>query len=71
VGLCATAVALTIGVVYGTTSGFIGGKVDAVMMRIVDIIFALPFTVFRHPADGVLRAESSCSCSPRSALCNG
>jgi oligopeptide transport system permease protein len=37
---------LTIGVVYGTTSGFIGGKVDAVMMRIVDIIFALPFTVF-------------------------
>jgi len=46
VGLCATAVALTIGVVYGTTSGFIGGKVDAVMMRIVDIIFALPFTVF-------------------------
>jgi oligopeptide transport system permease protein len=46
VGLCATAVALTIGVVYGTTSGFIGGKVDAIMMRIVDIIFALPFTVF-------------------------
>ncbi|CAN5601528.1 ABC transporter permease subunit [soil metagenome] len=46
VGLCATAVALTIGVIYGTTSGFIGGKVDAVMMRIVDIIFALPFTVF-------------------------
>jgi len=46
VGLCATAVALTIGVLYGTTAGFLGGKVDAVMMRIVDIIFALPFTVF-------------------------
>ena len=46
VGLCATAVALTIGVIYGTTSGFLGGKVDVVMMRIVDIIFALPFTVF-------------------------
>ncbi len=46
VGLCATAVALTIGVLYGTTAGFIGGRVDAVMMRIVDIIFALPFTVF-------------------------
>ena len=46
VGLCATAVALTIGVIYGTTAGFIGGRVDAVMMRIVDIIFALPFTVF-------------------------
>ena len=46
VGLCATAVALTIGVFYGTVSGFIGGKVDALMMRIVDIIYALPFTVF-------------------------
>lgn len=46
VGLCATAVALTIGVIYGTVSGFIGGKIDALMMRIVDIIYALPFTVF-------------------------
>jgi len=46
VGLCATAVALTIGVLYGTVAGFVGGKLDAVMMRIVDIIFALPFTVF-------------------------
>lgn len=46
VGLCATAVALTIGVLYGTISGFLGGKVDVFMMRIVDIIFALPFTVF-------------------------
>jgi oligopeptide transport system permease protein len=46
VGLCATAVALTIGVFYGTLSGFLGGKVDAVMMRVVDIIYALPFTVF-------------------------
>jgi len=46
VGLCATAVALTIGVLYGTVAGFLGGKVDAFMMRIVDVIFALPFTVF-------------------------
>ena len=46
VGLCATGVALTIGVLYGTVSGFLGGKVDALMMRIVDVIFALPFTVF-------------------------
>jgi oligopeptide transport system permease protein len=46
VGVCATGVALTIGVLYGTVSGFLGGKVDAVMMRIVDVIFALPFTVF-------------------------
>ena len=46
VGICATAVALTIGVLYGTISGFVGGKTDAFMMRVVDIIFALPFTVF-------------------------
>ncbi|MDQ2824936.1 MAG: ABC transporter permease [Verrucomicrobiota bacterium] len=46
VGLCATAVALVIGVIYGAISGFLGGKIDIFMMRIVDIIFALPFTVF-------------------------
>lgn len=46
VGLCATFVALTIGVIYGATAGFFGGKTDAVMMRIVDIMYALPFTIF-------------------------
>ncbi len=46
VGLLATAVSLTIGVVYGAVSGFIGGKTDSLMMRFVDILYALPFTVF-------------------------
>ena len=46
IGLVATTVSLTIGVLYGTLSGFIGGKVDAVMMRLVDILYALPFTIF-------------------------
>lgn len=46
VGLCATLVALTIGVVYGAIAGYLGGKTDAVMMRLVDIIYALPFTIF-------------------------
>lgn len=46
VGLVATLVALVIGVTYGAISGYAGGKVDAVMMRIVDIIYALPFTIF-------------------------
>jgi oligopeptide transport system permease protein len=46
VGLCATAVALTIGVVYGAVAGFFGGKIDSLMMRIVDIMYALPFTIF-------------------------
>ena len=46
VGLCATFVALTIGVVYGAVAGFFGGKLDAAMMRTVDILYALPFAVF-------------------------
>ena len=46
VGLVATFVALVIGVTYGAIAGFIGGKVDAVMMRIVDILYALPFAIF-------------------------
>ncbi len=46
VGLVATAVSLLIGVTYGTVSGYLGGKIDAVMMRIVDILYTIPFIVF-------------------------
>src|SRR5258708_19113506 len=46
VGLCATFVALTIGVVYGAVAGFFGGKLDAIMMRAVDIMYSLPFAIF-------------------------
>jgi oligopeptide transport system permease protein len=46
VGIVATGVALVIGVTYGAISGFYGGLVDVVMMRTVDIIYALPFTIF-------------------------
>jgi oligopeptide transport system permease protein len=46
VGLCATIVALTIGVTYGAVAGWVGGRTDAVMMRLVDIIYAMPFTIF-------------------------
>ena len=46
VGLAATAVSLTIGVFYGAISGFLGGKIDSVMMRIVDILYSLPFAIF-------------------------
>jgi oligopeptide transport system permease protein len=43
VGLLASAVSVIVGVVYGAISGFIGGKLDNIMMRIVDVLFALPF----------------------------
>src|SRR5690606_34323855 len=46
VGFIATTVALLIGVLWGATAGFLGGRVDAVMMRIVDVMYALPFTIF-------------------------
>jgi oligopeptide transport system permease protein len=45
VALCATAVSLIIGVPYGAISGYIGGRTDAIMMRFIDILFALPFTI--------------------------
>jgi oligopeptide transport system permease protein len=43
VGLLATLVSFFIGVTWGATAGFIGGRVDNVMMRIVDIMYGLPF----------------------------
>jgi len=46
VGFIATAVALLIGVTYGAIAGYVGGRVDAVMMRLVDILYALPFMIF-------------------------
>jgi oligopeptide transport system permease protein len=46
VGFIATAVALVIGVTWGAVAGYAGGKVDAVMMRLVDILYALPFMIF-------------------------
>ena len=45
VGFAATIVSVVIGVLWGAVAGFLGGKVDLLMMRIVDILYALPFTV--------------------------
>lgn len=43
VGLAATLVSLTIGVSYGAIAGYFGGRVDAIMMRLVDVLYTLPF----------------------------
>ena len=45
VGLFASLIVLVIGLLYGSISGYFGGKVDMVMMRIVDIIYSLPDTL--------------------------
>jgi oligopeptide transport system permease protein len=46
VGLAATSVSLLIGVLYGATAGYLGGRTDALMMRFVDVLYALPFMFF-------------------------
>ena len=42
VGVFSTLIALVIGTVYGTISAYVGGKTDNLMMRVVDVVFALP-----------------------------
>ncbi|MEC5205267.1 ABC transporter permease subunit [Vogesella urethralis] len=46
VGIVGTLVSVIIGVSWGAIAGFFGGKVDALMMRIVDVLYALPFMLF-------------------------
>ena len=42
IGILTTVLALVIGTIYGSISGYIGGRVDGFMMRVVDVVFALP-----------------------------
>lgn len=46
VGLVATLVTITIGVIYGAIAGYFGGRIDALMMRLVDVLYAMPFMFF-------------------------
>lgn len=46
VGVVATLVSLLIGVIYGATAGYLGGRVDEAMMRFVDVLYSLPFIFF-------------------------
>ena len=46
VGVTATFVSLVIGVAYGSTAGWIGGRIDELMMRVVEVLYALPFIFF-------------------------
>jgi oligopeptide transport system permease protein len=45
VGVVATLVSTVIGVTYGAIAGYLGGRVDAMMMRFVDILYAMPFVI--------------------------
>ena len=46
VGFLATLVSIVIGVTYGAVSGFVGGRVDDLMMRALEVLYAMPFTFF-------------------------
>jgi oligopeptide transport system permease protein len=46
IGLVATLVSLVIGVAWGAVAGFVGGRLDEAMMRIVDVLYSLPFIFF-------------------------
>ena len=46
VGLAATLVSLVIGIAWGATAGYAGGRTDQIMMRIVDVLYAMPFMFF-------------------------
>jgi oligopeptide transport system permease protein len=46
VGLVASGVSVVIGVVWGATAGYLGGRSDALLMRIVDVLYSVPFIPF-------------------------
>jgi oligopeptide transport system permease protein len=45
VGILSTVVSLLIGVSYGAIAGYVGGRVDNVMMRVVDVLYSLPYVI--------------------------
>ncbi|MFN9993403.1 MAG: ABC transporter permease [Phycisphaerales bacterium] len=45
IGLLATAVSVGIGTIYGAAAGYLGGKIDALLMRIVDVLYGLPYVL--------------------------
>jgi len=46
IGLVATLVSLVIGIIWGAVAGFVGGALDELMMRVVDVLYSLPFIFF-------------------------
>lgn len=46
IAFAAAFVVLLVGIFYGATAGYIGGKVDTIMMRIVDVLYGIPFLFF-------------------------
>ncbi len=58
VGLIATLVSLVIGVSYGAIAGYIGGRIDNLMMRTVDVLYSLPYIIIVIVLLAVFRSQS-------------
>jgi oligopeptide transport system permease protein len=58
VGLLATIISVAIGVAYGATSGFVGGRTDLIMMRFVDVLYGLPHMLIVIIVMAFLRSRS-------------
>ncbi|WP_214096229.1 ABC transporter permease [Candidatus Methylacidithermus pantelleriae] len=76
VGLVGATVSVTIGVIYGAISGYAGGTVDHILMRLVDILYSLPtllfaillITIFEKPVTHVLATVGLVSWAPQTRL---
>jgi len=59
VGIIATLVSLLIGVSYGATAGYLGGRVDNLMMRLVDVLYSLPYIIIVIVLLSVFRSQTA------------
>ena len=60
VGIIATLMSLIIGVSYGAVAGYLGGRLDSIMMRLVDVLYSLPYIIIVIVLLSMFR-ESNCS----------
>ncbi|MCA1604946.1 MAG: ABC transporter permease, partial [Acidobacteria bacterium] len=59
VGIIATLVSLVIGVSYGATAGYLGGRIDNLMMRLVDVLYSLPYIIIVIVLLSVFRSQTA------------
>ena len=59
VGIIATLVSLLIGVSYGATAGYLGGRIDNLMMRTVDVLYSLPYIIIVIVLLSVFRSQTA------------
>lgn len=60
VGIISTLVSLLIGVSYGAIAGYVGGRVDNVMMRVVDVLYSLPYIIIVIVLLSMFRSQTAC-----------